>query len=72
MQAFANSLKNYYNRDKARIFWLKQRLFWIHYERYEFTRLSLIRQEMDQHRTYRKETILGDDYDDNDETSDKK
>ena len=37
------------------------------YERYEYTRLSSIREEMDMHRTYKKETILGDEEDDGEE-----
>ena len=61
MQAFVGALRNYYNRDAARFFWLKQRLVWIPYERYEYTRLSQIRQEMDLHRTYKKENVLGED-----------
>ena len=63
MQTFVGVLKNYYKRDAARIFWLKQRLFWIHYERFEYTRLSQIRREMDMHRTYKKEYVLGEDED---------
>ena len=43
------------------MFSLQQKLFWVPYERYEYTRLSQIRAEMDEHRSYRKETILGDD-----------
>ena len=61
MQAFVGALRNYYNRDAARVFWLKQRLVWVPYERYEYTRLSQIRQEMDMHRTYKKENVLGED-----------
>ena len=61
MAAFLGALKNYYRRDIARAFWLQQKLFWVPYERYEYTRLSHIRTEMDQHRTYKKETILGDE-----------
>ena len=37
------------------------------YERYEYTRLSSIREEMDMHRTYKKETILGDEAEDGEE-----
>ena len=38
---------------------------WVPYERYEYTRLSDIRKEMDQHRTYKKEDMdLGTEEDD--------
>ena len=60
-------LTNYFRRDQARWFWLKQRAFWVPYERYEYTRLSSIREEMDMHRTYKKETILGDEAEDGEE-----
>lgn len=30
------------------------------YERYEYTRLNSIRTDMDMHRTFKKETVLGD------------
>jgi len=53
-----------WKRDQARMFWLKQRLFWVPYERYEYTRLSQIRQHMDLHRSYKKEQMLGDDDED--------
>lgn len=47
------------------MFWLKQRLFWVPYERYEYTRLASIREEMDTHKTFKKENVLdnedGDD-----------
>ena len=56
-----------YRRDKARLFWLRQRLFWVPYERYEYTRLSSIRQEMDLHRTYKKENVIDQDDEDDDE-----
>jgi len=37
------------------------------YERYEYTRLSQIREQMDLHRSYRKEDMLDDDQDDDDD-----
>ena len=44
---------------------MKQRVMWVPYERYEYTRLSDIRKEMDQHRTYKKEDMdLGTEEDD--------
>ena len=49
-----------WRRDQARWFWIKQRLFWIPYERYEYTRLSQIREQMDKHRTYKKENLFDD------------
>ena len=39
---------------------MKQRLFWVPYERYEYTRLSQIREQMDKHRTYKKENLFDD------------
>ena len=42
-------------------------MFWVPYERYEYTRLSSIREEMDMHRTYKKETILGDEAEEGEE-----
>ena len=50
-----------YKRDCARWFWLKQKLIWVPYERYEYTRLTSIRQDMDNHRTYKKENIVDDE-----------
>ena len=46
-------------RDLSRLFWLKQRLIWVPYERYEYTRLQNVRREMDLHKTYRKEDVIG-------------
>jgi hypothetical protein len=36
--------------------------FWLHYERYEYTRLQRVRALMDQHMTYDKEKMLKEGY----------
>ena len=48
-----------WQKDMSRLFWLRQRLIWVPYERYEFTRLSSIRADMDLHKSYKKEEMLG-------------
>ena len=61
MKALREVLHKYWLNDMHRLFWLRQNLFWIPYYRYEYTRLSSIRAEMDLHKTYKKETVLDED-----------
>jgi hypothetical protein len=58
MNALRRTLHEYWLRDISRLFWLRQSLFWVPFHRYEFTRLQSIRAEMDEHKTFNKETIL--------------
>lgn len=39
---------------------IKHRLFWLHYERFEWTRLQGIRNQMMTHKTFKKEDVLSD------------
>ena len=48
-------LKTYWLNDVRRLWQIQNKVFYIPFEQYEFTRLSKVRELMDQHMTYRKD-----------------
>jgi hypothetical protein len=50
------------HNDQLRAWKLKNAIWNVHYERYEYTRLQRVRALMDQHLTYDKERMLKEGY----------
>tara|TARA_B110000305_G_C19097374_1_gene473637 strand:- start:474 stop:662 length:189 start_codon:yes stop_codon:yes gene_type:complete len=48
-------LKTYWHNDLRRVWLLQNKVFYIPFEQYEFTRLTKVRELMDEHMTYRKD-----------------
>jgi hypothetical protein len=59
-------------KDQLRAWTLKNRIWRIPYERYEYTRLQRVRALMDQHLTYDKERMLKEGYEEVKDSKEKK
>ena len=53
-------IKQYIKNDKRRFWIISNKLWWIPYQQYEYTRLKDIRGLMNKHMSYKKESIIGD------------
>lgn len=61
MQSLKKAVTSYLKNDKLLLWKLNNNLFWLHYERFEYSRLNDTRALMYQHKSFQKEKILEDE-----------